>query len=83
MFQYENMLFRWYCKQKEETFPKDPDNEDELLYEKGHILSDKKLSEAEIQKQKDTSDAELFQEGGCFGKGPGMIYRPRKTFLYM
>ena len=66
------MEFRWFCKQRTETFPTNPDNEEEHLYENGDFLPAKRISQSEI----DANEADLgpaaFQDGGCFGGGPGI-----------
>ena len=64
------MIFRWFCKQKSETYQVDPDKVDELLYENGYQIGEEKLSQSVIDFNRDNM-SETFQKGGCFGTGPG------------
>ena len=57
------MEFRWFCKQKDEVFLMDPDNDGGYLFADGIFLSEIGRSPYESH--------HLFS-GGCFGKGPGM-----------
>ena len=67
---YDGMEFRWYCKQKTETFPMNPNNLEERLFENGSFLPSRKILQSEIDKNKDEIGPD-FQDGGCFGRGPG------------
>ena len=73
------MEFRWFCKQKTETFPRNPNNAEELRFENGSFLPKKKISQSEIDANKNKPELD-FQDGGCFGKGPGNIImtKPKK-----
>ena len=64
------MEFRWYCKQKTENFPTNPNNVEERLFENGSFLPKKKITQSEIDANKDEIGL-AFQNGGCFGRGPG------------
>ena len=65
------MQFHWYCKQKNESFIRDPNDENELLYENGSFLLEQKISQADIDNNKALIGSD-FQDGGCFGYGPGI-----------
>ena len=64
------MEFRWYCKQKDEFFPMNPDDEEERLFENGSFLPRKRILQSEIDKNRIDFET-AFQDGGCFGRGPG------------
>ena len=67
------MEFRWYCKQKTESFPMNPDNIEERYFENGSFLPENNISQSEIDANKDEIGP-AFQDGGCFGRGPGKNY---------
>ena len=66
------MTFRWYCKQEVETFPMDPLEPDNLLYANGSFIPAKRLSDEAVSDIK-LQMGDSFQEGGCFGYGPGIM----------
>ena len=65
------MKFRWFCKQSNERFRRNPNNAKELLYENGSFLPTEKILQSEIDENKARLGSD-FQEGGCFGNGPGI-----------
>ena len=62
------MTFRWFCKQKDEVFLMDPNNDGGYLFVNGSFLPDKGRSSYE---------SHHFFYGGCFGNGPGI----KETFF--
>ena len=69
------MEFRWFCRQKSETWCNDfcPEGRNQLLYENGAVLPATRPQQAEKDANKIESGIVAWQKGGCFGNGPGAI----------
>ena len=76
------MSFLWYCKQSNETFLRNPNKREELLYANGSFLPKEKISQSEIDENKARLGLD-FQEGGCFGNGPGIVTISEMFILLM
>ena len=68
--QYDGMEFRWYCRQLDETFITSASQPGLRLFEDGDRIPPERISDAELQENKDSTDIAEFQNGGCFGRGP-------------
>jgi hypothetical protein len=66
------MEFRWFCRQTTESYPLDSDDPNKLLYKNGDFIPETKRKQEEIDLNKNELGIS-FQNGGCFGNGPGKI----------
>ena len=69
------MEFRWYCRQLDETYITAASGSEDRLYEDGDLIPQQRISQAELQENKDTTPANDFQNGGCFGRGPSELMK--------
>ena len=66
------MEFRWFCRQTTESYPMDPDEPTKLLYKNGDFVPETRPTQEEIYENMNKSGSS-FQNGGCFGNGPGKM----------
>ena len=76
---YNGMEFRWFCRQikpKKEKWCNFlcPEGEDQLWFSNGDLVPPTRRTADELEKLRNqTNNVAIYQEGGCFGAGPGAI----------
>ena len=76
---YDGMEFRWFCRQikpKKEKWCNFlcPEGEDQLWFSNGDLVPPTRRTADELEKVRNqTNNVAIYQEGGCFGAGPGAI----------
>ena len=76
---YDGMEFRWFCRQikpKKEKWCNFlcPEGEDQLWFSNGDLVPPTRRTADQLEKLRNqTNNVAIYQEGGCFGAGPGAI----------
>ena len=78
---YTGMDFQWFCRQikpvKEkwcnQGYDRCPEGEDQLWHENGDVIPDTRRTAEELGELQSSLGDQVFQEGGCFGGGPGAL----------